>query len=777
MKYKHSSIRLFILFLALVSSTSIFAQTKTGSVKGTVTTKDGKAAVGIDVVVKALNKGTNSDEKGKYIIKDLVPGQYTLKISGLGIANQERKIIIAEGTSREEDFKLDISFQQLEDVVVYAGQYNYQTDHSEDVAKMPLNNIDNPQVYSVVTKELLKDQFNTNITQALNNVPGAVASTDPAGGVSITVRGFTSEPSARNGMPFIAAGRSSLDPVNIESIEVLKGPAATLFGNAITSYGGAVNLVTKKPFETFKGEVSYSMGSWGLNRVTADINTPLNLEKTALFRVNAVANKQNSYMSAGHMNRYAFDPSLLLKVNDRLTLSFDLELYQEDGNRVPYLRFDSLVKNNGVKNVSELPIGYRTSLYADNFNAVVNTQRAYFQARYEIAKNWTSLTNLSVNNENVTSYQGYPTFYNIDSIKRSISLYGVTTTNFDIQHNLQGDFLIGGIRNRFVWGLDYLSSKSDMTYSSGFIDGININKTIIPVTKEQADYAISSNGYVALYPSEWLHYATYISDLANITDRLMALASVRIDRYERKGSAPYGQTSAAPRFGLVYQPVKGVLSLFGNYMSGFQNNSPSVQPDGTQINFKASYARQWEAGIKVDGFSKRLTASLSYYNIDINDALRTDGSGFVYQDGKQRSKGIELDLTASPAPGLNLTGGYVYNDNQYIKATSNEGKQSQFNPKTIANFWVSYKFLAQSALKGFGLGFGGNYADKSYYDASNTIIVPSYTIFNGSVFFEQEKWRAGIALNNIGNKKYWSHSFTANPQPLRQVTASVSLKF
>lgn len=366
----------------------------------------------------------------------------------------------------------------MEDVVVNAGQYNYQTDHSLDVAKMPLKNIDNPQVYSVVTKELLQDQFNTNITQALNNVPGAVASTDRAGGVSITVRGFTSEPSARNGLPFIAAGRSSLDPVNIERIEVLKGPTATLFGNAITSYGGAVNLVTKKPFEDFKGEVSYSMGSWSLNRVTTDINTPLNAEKTALLRVNAVANKQNSYMSAGHMNRYAFDPSLLLKVNDRLTLSFDLELYREDGNRVPYLRFDSLVMNNGVKNVSDLPIGYRTALYADNFNAIVNTQRAYFQASYEISKNWTSLTNLSVNNENVISYQGYPTFYNIDSINRSVSLYGVATTNFDIQHNLQGDFTIGGIRNRFVWGLDYLYSKSDMTYSSGIIDGINIQKPL-----------------------------------------------------------------------------------------------------------------------------------------------------------------------------------------------------------------------------------------------------------------------------------------------------------
>jgi len=162
---------------------------------------------------------------------------------------------------------------------------------------------------------------------------------------------------------------------------------------------------------------------------------------------------------------------------------------------------------------------------------------------------------------------------------------------------------------------------------------------------------------------------------------------------------------------------------------------------------------------------------------DINDALRYDGGGYVYQDGKQKSKGIELDIAATPVRGLNITGGYVYNNNKYIKASTAEGKQTQFNPENIANFWLSYKFQTNSPLKGFGLGFGVNYSDKSYYDENNTIIVPSYTIFNGSIFYDHLKWRAGIALNNIANKKYWSHSFTANPQPLRQVTANITMRF
>jgi len=681
-----------------------FAQAKNRVVEGAITTNDGKPAAGINIEITSLKRGTVSNDFGHYIIDRLMPGRYILKISGLGIANQEKEVDLSSDVYQNVDFSIEISYQQLEDVTVSSQGNRYHTDYSEDVAKMPIKNIENPQVYSVVTKGLLQDQLNNNITQALNNVPGAVATTDPAGGVSITLRGFSAEPAVRNGMPFIGAGRSSLDPVNIENIEVLKGPSGTLFGNFIASYGGAVNLVTKKPFDSFKGEVAHSMGSWGLNRLTADINTPLNCEKTALFRVNAAINRQNSFMETGHSNRYTVDPSLLLKVNDKLTLSMDLEIYREDATRVPYLRFDALIKDNGIDNVSQVPIGYETSLYADNFNATANTLRGYFQAKYQISKQWTSLTNISVNSENVVSYQGYPTFYNADSIQRGLSLFEVNTSNFDLQHNLQGDFKLGSIRNRVIWGLDYLYYKSNMTYSSADVDGINLSNSIIPITKQQADYAIASKGSVGLYPSEWLQYATYISDLANLTDSFILLASVRADRYELKGNYGYNQTSYTPRFGIVYQPVKDKVSLFGNFMSGFQNNGPSVQPDGTEVVLKPSYARQWEAGVKLDGFANRLTASLSYYNIDINDALRYDGGGYVYQDGKQKSKGIELDITATPLSGLNITGGYVYNDNKYIKASSAEGKQTQFNPKNIANFWLSYKFQANSPLKGFGMG-------------------------------------------------------------------------
>lgn len=767
--------KLLIAFLLFACLNRVMADDISGgTIKGAIITFDGKPVEDITVSIKENKRGTLTNEKGEYLLKNIKPGTYTLEISAVGIVPQEKYITLAEGQTLIEDFTINLTAQQLQDVMVSTQQNKFNKSSSADVAKMPLKNLENPQVYSIVTNALLQEQLNTNMTQALNNIPGAVATTDAAGGTSITMRGFTAEPAARNGVP-VVYGRASIDPVNIESIEALKGPSATLFGNFIASYGGAVNIVTKKPFDVFRGEIGYSFGSWGLNRVTADINTPLNEDKTALLRVNAAVARQQSFQQSGHNNVYAFDPSFMYKASDKLTLSVDMEIYGENLMRVPFLNFSRL----SVTNLNQVPVGYKQTFYDDSYNAVTNTLNTYLRARYQVSKNWVSQTDISISNENVNhSYQAYPTFLDATHIQRGITLFGpITETGTDIQHNLQGDFKIGSVRNRLVWGVDYFNSTNKFDYASATLDTLDITKSYTPVTNKQADYALETRGSASQYPSAFQQYATYASDLVNITDNLLALAGARIDRYELKGNSGYNQTSVSPKFGLIYQPVKDKISIFGNYMSGFTNNAPAVQPDGTQVVFKPSYAKQWEAGVKLNMVKNRLTGTVSYYNIDISDAIRYDADNFAYQDGSERSKGIDASLSGSPVAGLDINAGYVYNNHKYVKASSGEGKQAQFNPQDIANFWIGYTFQQASVLRNWGVGFGGNYSDKSYYDADNTIIIPSYTILNATVFYNRPKWRAGIALNNLTNKEYWAHSNFANPQPLRNVTANLTIRF
>ncbi len=123
---------------------------------------------------------------------------------------------------------------------------------------MPLKNLENPQVYTVLPKELIQQQVATDLQSSLNLLPGVnnVSVSVGSGGVGLglTMRGFSSNASAgalRNGMATNFVSLS--DPVNLEAIEVIKGPSGTLFGSALlVGYGGFVNRVTKNHYTISK---------------------------------------------------------------------------------------------------------------------------------------------------------------------------------------------------------------------------------------------------------------------------------------------------------------------------------------------------------------------------------------------------------------------------------------------------------------------------------------------------------------------------------------------
>src|SRR3546814_7153316 len=112
------------------------------------------------------------------------------------------------------------------------------------------------------------------------------------------MRGFSVQPTMVNGLPGLTNG--SLDPAGIERIDVIKGPSGTLFGSSLISYGGLLNTITKKPYRGFGGEVSYVAGSFGLNRITADVNAPLTSSNDVIMRVNTAFHTENSFRSEEH---------------------------------------------------------------------------------------------------------------------------------------------------------------------------------------------------------------------------------------------------------------------------------------------------------------------------------------------------------------------------------------------------------------------------------------------------------------------------------------------
>ncbi|MDQ1163788.1 carboxypeptidase-like regulatory domain-containing protein [Flavobacterium sp. SORGH_AS_0622] len=269
----------FLSFCFFLLAGTIASAQEKATIKGQISLSNDEAADNVSVSLKGTKIGTNTDSNGFYEIKNLKPGNYVIRVSAVGYSSKEKSITLNNGDDLVEDFIISSNSEQLDEIVLNgnAKKNTFARKETQQVSRLPLKNLENPQVYTTITSELLKEQVVTNIDDALKNAPGLTplwASTGRGGDGAgyFSLRGFAVQPTMINGLPGLSNG--GLDPANIDKIEVIKGPSGTLFGSSLISYGGLINLTTKKPYDHFGGEVSYTAGSNGLNRVTADVNTP-----------------------------------------------------------------------------------------------------------------------------------------------------------------------------------------------------------------------------------------------------------------------------------------------------------------------------------------------------------------------------------------------------------------------------------------------------------------------------------------------------------------------
>ena len=765
-----------------------FAQSPTAIIRGAVKTQSGAPVTTATVVLTGTEKGANAMEGGAYQINNISPGKYSIIAKSVGYVTTSKQVELHAGEILTIDFMLTEDNKTLSEVTVTSGYNKFAKKETQSVAKMPLKNLENPQVYHVVPRELLQDQVIVSYNDVLKNVTG-VSQALVNGSNSFNLRGFSTSSYLRNGLQ--DSKSNSIEVANIERIEVLKGPSATLFGNALTSFGGLLNRVTKKPFETFDGEVAYTVGGFGLSRVTADFNTPLSKEKGLYLRTNVAYNNEGSFQDAGFTKRFFFAPALLYQVNDRLTLSFDAEIYNQKANDFNRLFPQaSFTKTNPTK----LGIDWNKSYSTNDIYRTSPSFSVFGQATYKLSDHWTSKTAFSQTNSTVEGYWSYNMILGDTVVSRNPA-YNNTDYNYtEIQQNFNGDFKIGGLRNRLVVGLDYFTNTTKNSSVSVFgFDQVYIRgndpryNQLSPAALDKAFAAIPYSKTQSMQSI----YSVYASDVLNITDQLSTMASLRVDHFVNDGAkninagtttGKYNQTALSPKFGLVYQLIPEQVSLFGNYMNGFSNNAPVSQPDGSLSSFRPSQANQWESGVKLDLFNGKLNSTLSYYHIKVSNLIHSDftpgRAAYQVQDGGQMSKGFEAEVIANPFPGFNLIAGYAHNDIYTINTNPNvDGLRQWTGPSETANLWLSYHFL-KSTLKGLGLGIGGNYNGKAYIMQSRStgeFYLPAYRVLNAALNYDQSAYRISLKMDNLTNQVYWG-SYVSQMMP-RRFSATIAFKF
>lgn len=785
MNKKTTTYSLLCLIILFVSSLSLYAQPK-GKISGRIISKDGSPLELVTVSLKKTNIGVYTEGNGTFSIKAL-PGNYTLQVRYLGNKSLEIPVtVVPKENTWLDDIVYDVSENELDEVVV-DGRNKLAQKNSVYVARMPLSYIENPQVYTVISKELLSAQVVTSMEDALKNMTGGsnVARGFGSGGVGVQVmqRGFSTSINMRNGMSTNSLALT--DPINIERIEVIKGPSGALFGTTV-SYGGLVNKVTKRPLDSKIMKFSYTAGSWSNNRFTADINSPLSKDGKLLMRVNALYATSGSYMEAVPINKsWGLTPSLTYKVNDKLSLNLDLEIYRNEGlaQFVQLQTKDEInLYNSGISSTRDLKYDWKRS-YADReLGSSTQTFNSYFEARYNISKGWSSQTVYSHSGVDLTSKYFFINYNTASTFTRSINKIPATFDRDQFQQNISGDFNIGQVNNKLLVGIDYLYTRGENIRNSVVYDATPIAydqaNVIMNIDKVNDLFAENSKIGGVYGRNATSVYSAYVSDVVKVADRLNLLAALRVDHYKSTGTSGYEQTSLSPKFGIVYEVLKEQLSVFGNMLDGFKNKGSGTGPDGETVQWKPEHATQFEGGIKTQLFNNKLTSTIGFYNIKVKNIVRAIDADTNIQDGDRKSKGFDIDVTALPLPGWTFIVGYGYNDSK-LSSVDNAGDASLNGnrpsnlPLHSFNLWTDYK-LSKGALSGAGVGVGANYADKSYYSDRNLIYNPSRFTMDATVYYVQSKYRLSLKMNNLTNKRGWTLGRGMQPIKSRELLGSVS---
>jgi iron complex outermembrane receptor protein len=349
--------------------------------------------------------------------------------------------------------------------------------------------------------------------------------------------------------------------------------------------------------------------------------------------------------------------------------------------------------------------------------------------------------------------------------------------NYTLQTDLIGKFRTGTISHQLLFGVDLNRITAYNNFPGADLPDIDIFNPNYNVTRP-------SELDPFLFISRVSSLGIYLQDQITLTDNLKFLVGGRLDFNEQEDIFPLdGDTSEqsddafSPRIGIVYQPIEP-LSLYASYSSSFL---PTIGLSATNTPFEPQRGNQYEIGVKAD-INENLFATLAAFHLTKSNILTTDPNdpSFSIQVGKQRSQGIELDLTGEILPGWNVIAAYAYTNAEVTEDNAIPvGNRLANVPENAVSLWTTYK-IQDGNLQGLGFGLGFYYVGDRNADLDNTAILPNYFRTDAAIFYERERWRVGLNFTNLFDETYYETAQGRDiiyPGAPFTVRGTVSVKF
>lgn len=638
--------------------------------------------------------------------------------------------------------------------------------------KLPVSALHTPANVGLVSAPLIREQDASVLSGALRNISGINVQSNAGVHDYFLIRGFDSVSSSlvlTDGAPEPEA--SFYNTYNLEAVEVLKGPAAFLYG-INNPLGGVINLVRKQPLMGNFSSFGATVGSFDTAKANLDWNLS-NQGGSFAFRLNATVYDTAGYRDEIEARQFGINPGFVWRFGSDSSLSVNLEYVDAE-----FMPDAGLPLVNGAiagvdrennygspfdfsdQNLSKVQVDYENRLNG----RVLLRNKTYFREL-----DWQT---------NGTQLLGAQDFGFGPQAFRNLSLLDDRQTFVGNQVEAVIEFGTGNVRHKLLTGIEAANLRDEFSLDVAMLPFIDVMN---PVD--------SATGFTA-FPFfggdlETDIIAPYVMDDIRFSDRFRVFVGARYDDFSQKdklSGATLDDSKASPMAGAVFSPMS-TLSVYANAGSSFFPASPRVTGP-----LEPEDGDQYELGLKKQFLGGKMYTNFALYRINRQNIAIPDSNGFTQQVGDQQSQGAEIELAAECRNGLRTFVSYAYNDSELTRFSElivtgpgpadfvvfdRSGMRPAFTPEHMLNLWISRKFAGR-----WTLGGGARFIDEQYIDEDNAFAIDSSVVVDAMAAVDLGQTRLRLNVKNLLDEDYEIRGFGASAViPAQPFAAFLSLEF
>lgn len=607
-----------------------------------------------------------------------------------------------------------------------------------------------PQSISVVPREQFEDQGAANLQDAMRYTAGVYANTfgfDNRGDWA-RIRG-SDFAQYQDGLRMLFGFYNNVRPDlwNLERVEIIKGPASVLYGQG--SFGGLVNLVSKRPLQTAQKQVELSLGSHNRKQLALDLTGPLNPEGTLLYRLVALGRDSDTQVDYVPDDRTLLAPSLTWKPNAGTSVRLYANVQKDEtGSSVGFFPWQGTLQPAPF---GQIPTN--TFISEPGFDRFTADQKAVgVEASWKLNQLLTLRYHIRKSESDVV----YRSLYSRFGPRPALNPDGRTINRTIYVADNEAEALTADTQLEAKWSAGQLES----TVLAGWdVQRITLGSASASANAPAIDvYAPVYGNFTPIAPgaktvTEQRQTGLYLQYQGKWADRWIGVVGLRRDNAKSDtGGAPASRldTSATTgRVGIAYAHPSG----WTPYASWSESFLPVAGVNAFAQPYQPQTAEQAELGAKYEAPNGGFSFTAAMFNIRETNRRTPDPANPLnqVQTGEVRSKGVELEAIAALTKAVDVVAAYSHIDARVSRSNNATelGTRLASIPKNQASLWTRYKFPLGAGL--FTIGAGARYVGASW-DGRDVLETPDYTLFDGMVGYETGPWKAALSINNLTDK-------------------------